>query len=68
MNDTFHRTRQIFKQHFWGLLLLVVLLVCSYVVVYGLHVGSSTIIRGWKERHPGSMSVLESQAMDMTVM
>lgn len=48
---------KLLKQHFWGILLLVVLLI-----------GSSIVVRVWKARHPGSMNVLESQAMDMTVM
>jgi HlyD family secretion protein len=48
---------RLLKQHFWGVLLLVVLLI-----------GSSIAVTTWKASHPGSMSVLESQAMDMTVM
>ncbi|MHB9037381.1 MAG: efflux RND transporter periplasmic adaptor subunit [Armatimonadota bacterium] len=48
---------KLFKKHFWGVLLLTVLLI-----------GSGITVRAWKSRHPGSMSVLESQAMDMTVM
>jgi len=45
------------KEHLWGLLFLVVILI-----------GSSIAVRIWKSRHPGAMSVLESQAMDMTAM
>lgn len=45
------------RQHFWSLLLLVVLVIASQVVV-----------RWWKRTHPGAMSVIEAQAMDMTVM
>lgn len=45
------------KSHFWGIVLIVVLLIASTVTV-----------RVWKARHPGSMTVIESQAMDMTVM
>ncbi len=45
------------RKHFWAILLLVV-----------LFAGSSFTVRAWKARHPGSMSVLESQAMDMTTM
>ena len=48
---------RLLKEHFWGALLLVVLLI-----------GSSIAVRTWKAKHPGAMSVLESQAMDMTVM
>lgn len=48
---------KLLRQHFWGVLLLVVLLI-----------GSGAVVRAWKAKHPGSMSVLESQAMDMTVM
>lgn len=48
---------RLFREHFWGVLLLAVLLI-----------GSSIAVKTWKARHPGSMSVLESQAMDMTVM
>ncbi len=33
-----------------------------------LLIGSHFVVKGWKARHPGSMNVLESQAMDMTVM
>ena len=45
------------SRHIWGVLLIVaVLLTSSYAV------------KKWKENHPGSMSVIESQAMDMTVM
>ncbi len=40
-----------------GVALLVALLIASAIAV-----------RAWKAAHPGSMSVLESQAMDMTVM
>jgi multidrug efflux pump subunit AcrA (membrane-fusion protein) len=45
------------KQHFWSLLLLAVLLAASV-----------TAVHWWKRAHPGAMSVLEAQAMDMTVM
>lgn len=45
------------RQHFWGIVLLIVMLIVSTVVV-----------RMWKVRHPGSMSVIESQAMVMTAM
>ncbi|MCX6344860.1 MAG: efflux RND transporter periplasmic adaptor subunit [Armatimonadetes bacterium] len=45
------------KERFWGAALLVVLLI-----------GSSIAVKSWKARHPGAMNVLESQAMDMTVM
>lgn len=45
------------REHFWGLLLLVVLLI-----------GSGLTVRAWKARHPGAMTVIESQAMDMTAM
>lgn len=45
------------RQHFWGVLLLV-----------ALFIGSGFVVRTWKAEHPGAMSVLESQAMDMTVM
>lgn len=57
MSGILHAVRKVAREHFWGLLLLVVLLI-----------GSSLAIRAWKEKHPGSMSVLESQAMDMTAM
>ncbi|MHB1460125.1 MAG: efflux RND transporter periplasmic adaptor subunit [Armatimonadota bacterium] len=53
MNDFIKAT----KKHFWGYVLLVVLLV-----------GSILVVKSWKARHPGSMNVMESQAMDMTVM
>lgn len=45
------------REHLWGLLLLVALLL-----------GSSFAVKTWKAKHPGSMTVIESQAMDMTVM
>jgi len=45
------------KEHFGGLLLLAIVLI-----------GSNMAVRIWKSRHPGAMSVLESQAMDMTTM
>lgn len=48
---------RLIKEHFWGVLLIVVLLI-----------GSSMAVKAWKLKHPGAMSVLESQAMDMTVM
>lgn len=48
---------RLLKEHFWGILLLVVILVVSAVSV-----------NAWKAKHPGAMTVLESQAMDMTVM
>lgn len=48
---------KLLKEHFWGVLLIVVLLI-----------GSGIVVRVWKAQHPGSMSVLESQAMDMGVM
>jgi len=48
---------KLLREHFWGVLLLVVLLI-----------GSSITVKAWKAKHPGAMSVLESQAMDMTVM
>lgn len=48
---------RLIREHFWGVLLIVVLLV-----------GSSIAVKAWKVKHPGAMSVLESQAMDMTVM
>ncbi len=45
------------RQHFWGLLLIVVsLLVGAWAV------------QNWKSKHPGFMTVMESQAMDMTIM
>lgn len=47
---------RLLKQHFWGVLLLVVLLI-----------GSAITVRVWKAKHPGAMTVLESQSMDMTV-
>lgn len=48
---------RLLKEHFWGVLLIIVLLI-----------GSNVAVIAWKAKHPGSMSVLESQAMDMTVM
>jgi len=48
---------RLLREHFWGILLLVALVIASSIVV-----------RAWKTRHPGAMTVLESQAMDMTVM
>lgn len=48
---------RLLREHMWGVALLVVLLI-----------GSSIAVRAWKAKHPGAMSVLESQAMDMTVM
>ncbi len=45
------------KKHFWGVLFLTAILITSGVTV-----------RAWKAKHPGSMSVMESQAMDMTAM
>lgn len=48
---------RLIRAHFWGVLLLVVLLI-----------GSGIAVRAWKARHPGAMTPLESQAMDMTVM
>jgi len=45
------------KQHFWSVALLVALLILSTITV-----------RLWKARHPGSMSVIEAQGMDMTAM
>jgi len=48
---------KLLREHFWGVILLVALLI-----------GSAITVHVWKARHPGSMSVLESQAMDMTVM
>ena len=48
---------RLFREHLWGVVLLVVLLI-----------GSTIAVRAWKASHPGAMSVLESQAMDMTVM
>lgn len=47
----------LFRRHFWGIALIVVLLI-----------GSTVIVRVWKARHPGSMTVIESQAMDMNAM
>ena len=46
-----------FSRYVWGVLLIVVFLVASNFAV-----------KQWRKSHPGSMSVLESQAMDMTVM
>lgn len=57
MNNRTNIHKSFFKEHFWGLLLIVVLLIVS-----------SLIVKSWKAKHPGAMSVLESQAMDMTVM
>ncbi len=48
---------RLLKQHIWGVSLIIVLII-----------GSSIAVRTWKAKHPGAMSVLESQAMDMTVM
>jgi multidrug efflux pump subunit AcrA (membrane-fusion protein) len=45
------------REHFWGILLLV-----------GLLIASSIAVKAWKAKHPGAMTVIESQAMDMTVM
>lgn len=38
------------------------------MLIVVLLIGSSIAVRAWKAKHPGAMSVLESQAMDMTVM
>jgi len=51
------RLIRLLREHFWGVLLIVVLLI-----------GSNIAVRAWKVKHPGSMNVMESQAMDMTVM
>ena len=48
---------RLLREHFWGVLLLVALLI-----------GSSIAVKTWRTKHPGSMSVLDSQAMDMSVM
>lgn len=45
------------REHLWGILLLIVILV-----------GSIVSVRVWRARHHGAMTVLESQAMDMTTM
>ncbi|MDO8589194.1 MAG: efflux RND transporter periplasmic adaptor subunit [Armatimonadota bacterium] len=45
------------RQHVWSILLLIVLLIVSNVGV-----------RLWKVKHPGAMSIIEAQAMDMTAM
>lgn len=50
-------TQRLVKEHFWGVLFLVVLLI-----------GANIAVRTWKAQHPGAMNILESQAMDMSVM
>ncbi len=45
------------RQHFWGLLLIAIFLV-----------GGILAVQNWKHKHPGFMTVMESQAMDMTIM
>jgi multidrug efflux pump subunit AcrA (membrane-fusion protein) len=57
MTQSIRNIQRLAREHFWGLLLLVVLLAVSSITV-----------RAWKAKHPGAMTVLESQAMDMTVM
>lgn len=37
-------------------------------LIAALVVGSIPVVRAWKSAHPGSMTVIESQAMDMTAM
>jgi len=48
---------RLLKQHFWGIALII-----------AIAVGSSAAVRIWKARHPGAMTVVEAQAMDMTAM
>ena len=48
---------RLLRQHIWEIPLIAVLLI-----------GSSIAVKAWKAKHPGSMSVLESQAMDITAM
>ncbi|MDO8684977.1 MAG: efflux RND transporter periplasmic adaptor subunit [Armatimonadota bacterium] len=55
--DNLSKFRSWFKQHFWGIALLIFLLIASNIVV-----------KIWKARHPGAMNVIEAQAMDMTAM
>jgi len=45
------------RVHIWGLLLLAVAIA-----------GSTIAVRAWTKNHPGAMTVLESQAMDMNAM
>lgn len=48
---------KILWSHKWAILFLL-----------GITVLSGYFVRGWKASHPGSMTVIESQAMDMSVM
>lgn len=52
-----YKLGKLVREHSWTLLMLVVLLI-----------GSVWYVKHWKSNHPGAMSVIESQAMDMTVM
>lgn len=48
---------RLLREHFWGIVLIV-----------GLLIASNIAVKMWKARHPGAMSVIEAQAMDMTAM
>jgi len=48
---------RLLRAHYWGIALIV-----------GLLIASTVAVRVWKRNHPGAMSVIEAQAMDMTAM